>query len=68
MPHFALAMRRRGHDAALIDSIIYGNPIAFLGQSPKFDLSAGPRSGEAAATVSPRDHTAARSPSGVAAA
>jgi uncharacterized protein len=68
VPHFALAMRRRGHDAALIDGIIYGNPIAFLGQSPKFDLGAETRSGEAAATVSPRDHTAASSSAGVAAA
>ena len=68
VPHFALAMRRRGHAAALIDSIIYGNPIAFLGQSPKFDVGAEPRSGEAATTVSPRDHTAATSSAGVAAA
>ena len=43
VPHFALAMRRRGHAADLIDRIIYHNPIAFLGQSPKFDVGAAPR-------------------------
>ena len=26
VPHFALAMRRRGHDDALIDRIIFDNP------------------------------------------
>jgi hypothetical protein len=38
VPHFALAMRRRGHDDALIDHIVFDNPAAFLGQSPKFQL------------------------------
>ena len=64
VPHFALAMRRRGHDAALIDSIIYGNPVAFLGQSPKFNLGTAP-SGAAAV---PRSESDARSSAGVAAA
>jgi uncharacterized protein len=40
--HFALAMRRRGHDDALIDRVIFANPAAFLGQSPKFRLSGAP--------------------------
>lgn len=38
VPQFAMAMRRRGHEQALIRRIIYENPIAFLGQSPKFRL------------------------------
>ena len=38
VPHFALAMRRRGHDEALIERVIYENPVAFLAQSPKFHL------------------------------
>jgi hypothetical protein len=58
-------MRRRGHASDLIDSIIYGNPIAFLGQSPKFNLGATP-SNEAAAA--PRGESDARSSAGVAAA
>ena len=66
VPHFALAMRRRGHDAALIDGIIYGNPIAFLGQSPKFDLGRAPS--DAAAAAPPRGESEARSSAGVAAA
>jgi hypothetical protein len=36
VPHFAMAMRRRGHDEALIDRVVFENPAAFLGQSPKF--------------------------------
>src|SRR5690349_14801538 len=66
VPHFALAMRRRGHAVDLIDRIIYGNPIAFLGQSPKFTLSAAPLGATAAAL--PRAESAAKSSSGVAAA
>ncbi|HEY8375787.1 MAG TPA: hypothetical protein VIK91_04820, partial [Nannocystis sp.] len=38
VPHFIMAMRRRGHDDALIRRIVYENPVAFLGQSPKFRL------------------------------
>jgi uncharacterized protein len=36
VPHFALAMRRRGHKEALVERIIFDNPASFLGQSPKF--------------------------------
>lgn len=43
IPEFALAMRRRGHGPELVHRIIYENPVAFLGQSPKFDLGAGAR-------------------------
>ena len=39
VPEFALAMRRRGHAAELIDRVIYRNPASFLGQSPKFRTS-----------------------------
>lgn len=38
IPHFVLEMRRRGHDEALIDRIVYENPRAFLAQSPKFQV------------------------------
>ncbi|GAC1631100.1 MAG: TatD family hydrolase [Ktedonobacteraceae bacterium] len=39
IPHFVLEMRRRGHDEALVRKIVYDNPIAFLSQSPKFQLT-----------------------------
>jgi predicted metal-dependent TIM-barrel fold hydrolase len=42
VPELALALRRRGHTAETIRQIVYENPVAFLSQSPKFDL---PRSG-----------------------
>jgi predicted metal-dependent TIM-barrel fold hydrolase len=38
VPEFALEMRRRGHDERLIHEVIFENPRAFLGQSPKFKL------------------------------
>jgi predicted metal-dependent TIM-barrel fold hydrolase len=41
VPHFALAMRRRGHDEGLIRRVILENPARFLGQSPKFRLRSG---------------------------
>ena len=41
VPYFGLAMRRRGHTDALIDEIIYGNPVRFLSQSAKFRIGAG---------------------------
>ncbi|MDQ2666458.1 MAG: TatD family hydrolase [Gemmatimonadota bacterium] len=48
VPHFGLAMKRRGHDDALIDQIIYQNPVRFLSQSPKFRLGgAGGKAGVA---------------------
>jgi predicted metal-dependent TIM-barrel fold hydrolase len=40
VPQFALAMRRRGHDEALIRRVVFENPAAFLGQSPNFRLGA----------------------------
>lgn len=38
VPQFVMAMRRRGHPDSLIRQVVYGNPAAFLGQSPKFQL------------------------------
>lgn len=38
VPRTALEMKRRGYDAKTIDKVIYGNPAAFLSQSPKFKL------------------------------
>jgi hypothetical protein len=40
--HFALAMRRRGHPDTLIRRIVYENPAAFLGQSPRFQIGHPP--------------------------
>jgi len=41
VPNFALEMRARGHEEALIQRIILDNPASFLSQSPKFDLPSG---------------------------
>jgi uncharacterized protein len=41
VPHFALAMRRRGHAEELVQRVIFGNPVEFLSQSPKFRVPAG---------------------------
>lgn len=38
VPQFAFEMRRRGHEEKSVNRIIYDNPVAFLGQSPKFKL------------------------------
>jgi uncharacterized protein len=40
VPHFALAMRRRGHAEELVQRVIFGNPVEFLSQSPKFRVPA----------------------------
>jgi predicted metal-dependent TIM-barrel fold hydrolase len=39
VPYAALEMRKRGWTAERIDSVIYGNPIRFMGQCPKFKLA-----------------------------
>jgi hypothetical protein len=39
VPHAALEMRRRGHPSETIDQMIYGNPIRFMSQCPKFKLA-----------------------------
>ena len=36
VPKAAQEMRRRGHSAAAIDRLVYGNPVKFLSQSPRF--------------------------------
>lgn len=36
VPRTALEMRKRGHVPEKIDQVIYGNPIQFLAQCPKF--------------------------------
>lgn len=38
VPKTALEMRRRGHSAEAIDQLIYGNPLRFLQQTPKFAI------------------------------
>jgi predicted metal-dependent TIM-barrel fold hydrolase len=38
VPRTAIEMRRRGHSEAAIDDLIYGNPLRFLSQSPRFRL------------------------------
>lgn len=43
VPDFMMQMRRRGHDAALIKKIVFDNPVAFLSQSPKFNLQPEPK-------------------------
>jgi|SRR5581483_5486458 len=39
IPQFALEMRRRKYPEALIHKIIFENPAAFLGRSPKFRIA-----------------------------
>lgn len=39
VPYAALEMRKRGHSLEAVDRLIYQNPRAFLGQSPKFTLA-----------------------------
>jgi len=31
-------MKKRGHNSAMIDKVIYQNPKKFLGQCPKFKI------------------------------
>lgn len=38
VPDFILAMRRRGHSEALIQQVVYENPLKFFGQSRNFDF------------------------------
>ncbi len=39
VPHTALEMRRRGYSAETVDQLIYGNPLRFLSQSPRFKIA-----------------------------
>jgi predicted metal-dependent TIM-barrel fold hydrolase len=38
VPRTALEMRKRGHSAEAIDTVVYKNPIEFMSQSPKFGM------------------------------
>ena len=38
VPRTALEMRKRGHSAEAIDNLIYGNPLRFLSQNPRFKV------------------------------
>jgi len=38
VPKTAIEMKRRGHSEAVIDRLIYKNPLQFLSQNPKFRL------------------------------
>jgi predicted metal-dependent TIM-barrel fold hydrolase len=38
VPQTALEMRRRGYSAKAVDDLIYGNPLKFLSQSPRFKI------------------------------
>jgi len=38
VPRFAMEMRRRRHSEAIIQQIVFDNPVRFLGQSPKFKV------------------------------
>jgi predicted metal-dependent TIM-barrel fold hydrolase len=49
VPKTALEMRRRGHSAAAIDRLIYGNPLRFLSQNPRFRVADGEPSPDATA-------------------
>ena len=40
VPRAALELRRRGWTADAIDQVIFGNPLRFLSQSPRFRVSA----------------------------
>ncbi len=46
VPRFVLEMRRRRHPEALIQQVVFENPVRFLSQSPKFKVA--PREIEAA--------------------
>ena len=41
VPKTAIEMKRRGHSEAAIDRLIYGNPLQFLSQNPKFQIQEG---------------------------
>ena len=39
VPKVALELRRRGHDEAAVDRLIFENPRRFLSQNPKFRVA-----------------------------
>lgn len=42
VPKTALEMKRRGHGEDLIDQVLFKNPVRFLSQCPKFQISSEP--------------------------
>ena len=38
VPRFAMEMRRRHHPEALIQQVVFDNPVQFLSKSPKFKV------------------------------
>lgn len=40
VPRFIMEMRRRRHPEALIEQVVFENPVSFLSQSPKFKVTA----------------------------
>jgi predicted metal-dependent TIM-barrel fold hydrolase len=38
IPKTVLEMRRRGHRESAIEGLVYGNPVRFLSQNPRFQL------------------------------
>ncbi len=41
VPHTILEMRRRGHARDWVDQVAFQNPVAFMRQSPKFQVPSG---------------------------
>lgn len=39
VPRTAIEMARRGHSREAIDDLVFGNPLRFLSQNPRFQLS-----------------------------
>jgi predicted metal-dependent TIM-barrel fold hydrolase len=39
VPRTAIEMRRRGHSREAVDQLIYGNPLKFLSQTPRFKIA-----------------------------
>ena len=39
VPRTAVEMARRGHSTEAIDHLVYGNPLRFLSQNPRFQLA-----------------------------
>ncbi len=39
VPRTAVEMARRGHSAEAVDHLVYGNPLRFLSQNPRFQLA-----------------------------
>jgi predicted metal-dependent TIM-barrel fold hydrolase len=51
VPRFVMEMRRRRHPDSLIRKLVLGNPVEFLGQSPRFEIPPQAREGADRAEV-----------------